>query len=250
MRWPGRSGTAACRRCSGRWSRRSSRCCRPARRRAGSGSCVPKTSVTVRESIQQSEPAGTSRRARYQSSPWMSRKSAKSSFARSRVSVRSAPKSVALDSKSHQRGLGMPRKRTWPGITLVIAGVPGGRRARGEVEGVPVEGRLGVRLGGERHAAGGDRRRVVEPSGIPGRWFAGREGAPGRLDPVDERGDRGQRGLPLRSRSTPAWRGALVAGFRRLGGLVERHAVGDAAGADRAEPRLARIGIRAAAAIG
>ena len=118
----------------------------------------------------------------------------------------------------------------------------GGRRPGGQVECVPVEGALGVRLGAERQAPGGDGGRVVELGGVPGRRLAAGERTPGRLDPRDEGADglgrhrgggRVQHGL--------GWQG-LLRGLRGLGRLVERHAVGGAARADGPEAGLGRVG--------
>ena len=66
----------------------------PAASARGTAVVTPNTSVTTRESIKHSEPAGTVSGARYQSSPCSSRKSMNKSFARSRVSGMMEPKSV------------------------------------------------------------------------------------------------------------------------------------------------------------
>ena len=140
----------------------------------------------------------------YQSLPYPVSVSTRSSCARSVAPGCSAPRSMRASSSSQNRGAGMPWNVTGAGMhragrdraRLVVRGAHVDLEV--EVEGVPVEGPVGVLLGGEGalpvHVvtqAGRHRERVLHPVRLPRRLTrvglaeqAGRPGEPGarRLD--------------------------------------------------------------------
>ena len=208
----------------GRWWRRASSAAPGDASARGMAVAAPKTSVTVSESIQHSEPAGTSSRVRYQSSPWMSRKSANRSLARSRVSVRRRRSRSGWSRSPTSAGSACPGSGRGRGCTLVMrrrgaGGVPGGRgrtrTSRGRAS--------AVRLGAERQAR---RRTTVAGSRAGSASQAG--GSPLASGPqVDSTHAMkvltacGGRGGAGRVQHGLGWQ-RLVGGLRGLGGLVER----------------------------
>ena len=112
---------------------------RPASAR-GIAVVVPKTSVTVSESIQHSDPRGTSSRREIPVVAVQEQEVREQELRQvARVGAASAPKSVVLDSKSHQRGFGMPAEAHVTGDDAGHRRRAGGGDPGGEVERVPVE---------------------------------------------------------------------------------------------------------------